>query len=90
MKKLKFLFSISFFLMVQLSFSQTLGQIERSENDECENVFFGAVPYPNDTSKYIGCIRGLGMILQCDQNQIFTPTINECTSKNACDGIQTG
>lgn len=46
----------------------------------CQGVFFGARPYPNDnTGKvYVGCIKGIGTLESCHENEIFDVEHNRC------------
>lgn len=46
----------------------------------CEGVFFAARPYPDSYTLYVGCIRSMGTIMQCFEDEWFDPTINECLS----------
>ncbi|KAG5677761.1 hypothetical protein PVAND_007492 [Polypedilum vanderplanki] len=62
-------------------------------NDICKNVFFGARPFPDSDTLYVGCIRGNGVIQECFVKEIFDKTINECiehceVSENICIGIK--
>lgn len=45
-------------------------------NEICYGVFFSAKPYPADDRLFVGCIRGRGTIMQCDENELFMG--NEC------------
>lgn len=44
----------------------------------CRDVFFAAKPYPNSLEIYVGCIRGIGVLFTCLENEFFHPVINEC------------
>ncbi|KAL7022344.1 hypothetical protein ACKWTF_012207 [Chironomus riparius] len=44
----------------------------------CTGIFFSPRPHPEDKTLYIGCMRGLPMILRCYENEIFEETQLEC------------
>jgi len=49
-----------------------------SIDDICRNVFFGARPYGNHISLFVGCIREEGIIFTCYPHEHFDRQINEC------------
>lgn len=49
-----------------------------SLSEICRGVFFGARPYPDSYTTYVGCIREKGVLFQCFENEEFNPNINEC------------
>jgi len=44
----------------------------------CYGLFFEALPLPSNEKYFIGCIKGEGVILQCDGYKIFDPTVRKC------------
>ncbi|XP_070501889.1 uncharacterized protein [Chironomus tepperi] len=47
----------------------------------CYGLFFEALPLPSNEKYFIGCIKGEGVILQCNGEQIFDPTVRTCIDK---------
>lgn len=47
----------------------------------CYGLFFDALPLPSNEKYFIGCIKGEGVILQCNGDQIFDPTVRRCIDK---------
>lgn len=45
----------------------------------CRGVFFAARPHPYSEILFVGCIRGGGVLFQCNENEWFNPSINECS-----------
>ncbi|XP_070494098.1 uncharacterized protein [Chironomus tepperi] len=44
----------------------------------CKGVFFSPRPYPGDNTFYVGCMRGIPMILRCYENEIFNENLLQC------------
>lgn len=52
-------------------------------NEICRGIFFAARPHPQFESRFVGCIKGLGFLLECDENEWFNPDLGltgECSN----------
>ena len=49
-------------------------------NEICRGVFFAAKPYPESSIHFIGCIRGVGLLFKCYEDEFFHPEMNECSN----------
>ncbi|KAL7052150.1 hypothetical protein ACKWTF_004790 [Chironomus riparius] len=47
----------------------------------CNGLFFEALPLLANEKYFIGCIKGEGVILQCNGDQIFDPNVRKCIDK---------
>ena len=45
----------------------------------CDGLLFNAIPHPNDTNLFIGCVQGRGTLFGCDEaDLIFDPISVQC------------
>lgn len=49
-------------------------------NEICRGILFATVPHPTDQNLFIGCIKGKGTVLGCDEGEVFDQFSVKCVS----------
>lgn len=64
-------------------------------NAICDGIFFEARPFPDNRQFFVGCVRGVGIVLQCYENEFFDESSLRCVYRQTThppnfDGICDG
>lgn len=54
----------------------------------CAGVFFGARAYPSDPKLFVACIKGIGTLESCNEDEMFDVEVNRCVAQrtlNPCE-----
>lgn len=55
-------------------------------NELCQGILFATVRHPTDQNLFIGCIKGKGTILGCDENEVFDSLTVQCVANELAPG----
>lgn len=54
-------------------------------NELCGEILFATLAHPTDKNLFIGCIKGKGTILGCDENEVFDQYTVQCLTDVSTD-----